>query len=274
MNTRKPKGNPEQFTEREVAMHWDENADVWTAHVRQGWDSYREHLNNPAFLKLVGNLKGKKVLDAGCGEGYNTRIFARMGAQMTGIDISVRMIEHARRAEQKEPLGIKYEAASFTDLSIFGNDSFDTVVSTMALMDGPDYEKAIAEIYRVLHKNGDFFFSISHPCFMTEGFGWVNEDNEKKPLLTVSGYFSKKQWIERWKFSQAPEEIRKDVPLFAIPRFPRTLAEYINPLAGAGFMLKKIAEPRPSATDCREHPYLQRWRDAGSLFLHVHCVKP
>jgi len=73
MNTRKPKGNPEQFTEREVAMHWDENADVWTAHVRQGWDSYREHLNNPAFLKLVGNLKGKKVLDAGCGEGYNTR---------------------------------------------------------------------------------------------------------------------------------------------------------------------------------------------------------
>ena len=42
----------------------------------------------PAFLKLVGNIKGKTVLDAGCGEGYNTRIFARMGAKITGIDIS------------------------------------------------------------------------------------------------------------------------------------------------------------------------------------------
>jgi len=47
------------------------------------------------------------------------------------------MIEHARVAEQKEPLGIRYEAASFTDLVIFKDQSFDTVVSTMALMDSP-----------------------------------------------------------------------------------------------------------------------------------------
>ena len=96
-------------------------------------------------------------------------------------------------AEQKEPLGIRYEVASFANLSIFGNDSFDTVVSTMALMDGPEYEKAIAEIYRVLHKNGDFFFSISHPCFMTKGFGWVTDREGNQEKLTVSGYFSKTQ---------------------------------------------------------------------------------
>ena len=274
MNARKSKSNPEIITEGEVTQHWDDNADVWTEHVRKGWDTYREHLNNPAFLKLIGNLKGKIVLDAGCGEGYNTRIFARMGAMMTGIDISPRLIEHARMAEQKVPLDIRYEVASFADMSIFKNDSFDTVVSTMALMDSPDYEKAINEIYRVLQKNGDFFFSISHPCFMTKGFGWVTDRQGNQEKLTVSGYFSKKQWVERWQFSQAPDEIRKDVPQFAIPRFPRTLAEYINPLADTGFILKKLAEPRPSASDCREHPYLQRWRDAGSLFLHLHCVKP
>ena len=274
MNTRKSKSNSEIITEGEVTQHWDDNADVWTEHVRKGWDTFREHLNNPAFLKLVGNLKGKNVLDAGCGEGYNTRIFARMGAMMTGIDISPRLIEHARTAEQKEPLGIKYELASFANMSIFGDETFDTVVSTMALMDSPDYEKAITEIYRVLRKNGDFFFSISHPCFMTEGFGWVNEDREHKPLLTVAGYFSKKHWVEHWQFSNVPEELKKDVPQFAIPRFPRTLTEYINPLAEAGFILKKINEPRPSASDCREHPYLQRWRDTGALFLHVYCIKP
>ena len=274
MNKRKPESNQETFTEGEVARHWDDNADVWTEHVRKGWDSYREHLNNPAFLNLIGDLNGKTVLDAGCGEGYNTRIFARMGAIMTGIDVSPRMIEHARLAEQKEPLGIRYEAASFANLSIFGNDSFDTVVSTMALMDGPEYEKAIAEIYRVLRKNGDFFFSISHPCFMTKGFGWVTDRDGNQEKLTVSGYFSKTHRVERWQFSQAPEEIRKDVPQFAIPVFPRTLAEYINPLAEAGFVIKKIVEPRPSAGDCKEYPYLKRWRDAGSLFLQVHCVKP
>ena len=274
MIIRKSKGNQELFTEGEVARHWDDNADAWTEHVRKGWDTFREHLNNPAFLKLVGNLKGKTVLDAGCGEGYNTRIFARIGAQMTGVDISPAMIKHAREAEKKEPLGIKYELASFANMSIFGDESFDTVVSTMALMDSPDYEKAITEIHRVLRKNGDFFFSVSHPCFMTKGFGWVTDRQGNQEKLTVSGYFSKAQWVEHWQFSQVPEELKKDVPQFAIPRFPRTLTEYINPLIQTGFILKKINEPRPSANDCRKFPYLQRWRDTGAIFLQVHCVKP
>ncbi len=273
MPKRKFKGNPPTISEGDVALHWDENADLWTEHVRKGWDSYREHLNNPAFLEFIGSIECKKILDAGCGEGYNTRIFAHMGAKMTGIDISHRLIEHARRAEQKEPLGICYEVASFTDLAVFAEGSFDAVVSTMALMDSPDYEKAIREIYRVLRKQGDFFFSISHPCFMTEGFGWVTDRKESKPSLIVSGYFSKKQSIERWQFSEVPEDIRKDAPLFAIPRFPRTLSEYINTLIQAGFTLKKLGEPRPSVSECRKYPYLQRWRDSGAIFLHVHCVK-
>jgi hypothetical protein len=92
----------------------------------------------------------------------------------------------------------------------------------------------------VLKKNGDFFFSISHPCFMTKGFGWVTDRQSNQEKLTVSGYFSKTQWVERWQFSQAPEEIRKEVPQFAIPRFPRTLADYINPLVQTGFILPAI----------------------------------
>ena len=90
----------------------------------------------------------------------------------------------------------------------------------MALMDSPDYEKAIAEIYRVLRKNGDFFFSISHPCFMTQGFGWVTDRQGNQEKLTVSGYFSKTQWVERWQFSQCSGRNKKDVPQFAIPSFP------------------------------------------------------
>jgi len=238
MNARKSKSNPEIITEGEVAQHWDDNADVWTEHVRKGWDTFREHLNNPAFLKLVGNLKGKTVLDVGCGEGYNMRIFARMGANITGIDVSPRMNEHARLAEQKAPLGIRYELASFTDMPIFGDGSFDTVVSTMALMDSPDFEKAIGEVYRLLRKNGNFFFSISHPCFMTKGFGWVTDRQSNQEKLTVSGYFSKTHRVEHWQFSQVPEEIKKQVEQFAIPVFPRTLSDYINPRADAGFVIK------------------------------------
>ena len=72
-----------EIPEQEVARYWDENANLWADHVRQGWDAYREHFNNPAFFKFVGDLSGKTVLDAGCGEGYNTRLLARSGARMT-----------------------------------------------------------------------------------------------------------------------------------------------------------------------------------------------
>jgi SAM-dependent methyltransferase len=113
-----------RIPEQEVARYWDENANVWADHVRQGWDAYREYFNNPAFFEFMGDLNGKTVLDAGCGEGYNTRLLARSGARMTGVDISEKMIELARQEERREPLGIRYEVASFCDLSLFDDASF------------------------------------------------------------------------------------------------------------------------------------------------------
>jgi 2-polyprenyl-3-methyl-5-hydroxy-6-metoxy-1,4-benzoquinol methylase len=62
------------ISEDQVAKYWDENSKLWAEHVRKGWDGYREYFNNPAFFEFLGDLGGKTVLDAGCGEGHNTRI--------------------------------------------------------------------------------------------------------------------------------------------------------------------------------------------------------
>jgi 2-polyprenyl-3-methyl-5-hydroxy-6-metoxy-1,4-benzoquinol methylase len=255
-----------------VAHHWDSNADLWAEQVRKGYDAYREHWNNPSFLKFIGNLNGKEVLDVGCGEGYNTRILARQGAKMTGIDISRKMITHARREEKQEPLGIRYDLTSFADLSMFSDNSFDAVVSFMALMDGADYKGALKEIYRVLRPDGELYFSITHPCFMTPGFGWVGDEDAPDVKLTVSSYFGRKQWVEHWHFSQLPDPV--NVPPFAVPRFDRTLSDYINPLIKTGFILKKIGEPSPSVEVCRKHPFLRKWRVTAALFLYIHAIKP
>jgi len=261
-----------EINEEEVARYWNGNADLWAEQVRKGWDTYRELLNNPTFLKFIGNLKGRKVLDAGCGEGYNTRILARKGAQVVGIDISSRMVEFARQAEQEEPLGIRYEVASFSDLSLFNDASFDTVVSFMALMDNPDYEAALGELHRVLRKKGKLFFSISHPCFMTRGYGWIEDEHQNPVKITASDYFDHQPWVEHWKFSLLPAP--EDVEPFAVPTFPRTLSDYLNGLTKAGFVLKRVQEPRPSQQVCRKHPKLRRWRDHAAIFLHIHVVKP
>jgi SAM-dependent methyltransferase len=261
-----------EISEQEVAQYWDQNAALWADHVRRGWDAFREHFNNPAMLEFIGDVDGKRVLDAGCGEGYNTRLLAGRGARMVGVDISPRMIEFARQEERREPLGIRYEMASFSDLAVFGDASFDLVVSFMALMDGPDFEGAVEEISRVLLPGGELIYSITHPCFATRGFGWTHDEEGNVTGLTVADYFDDRSWVERWKFSQAPSP--EDVALFAVPRFPRTLSQYLNALVGAGFVLKAIEEPRPSEALCQQHPWLQRWRHHGSLFLYVRAAKP
>jgi len=260
-----------QFSEEDVARYWDQNADLWADHVRKGWDHCREHFNNPAFLRFIGDLDGKTVLDAGCGEGYNTRLLARSGARVTGVDISPKMIGLARQQEQREPLGIRYEVASFSDLSLFDDASFDTVVSIMALMDGPDFGDASREILRVLQSPGELIFSITHPCFMTRGYGWMEDENGNATKLTVSDYFDNQPYVERWRFKgPAP----KDAKPFAVPVFPRTLSEYVNTLVRTGFVLEEIEEPRPSEDACKEHPWLRRWRDHATLFLYVRALKP
>jgi 2-polyprenyl-3-methyl-5-hydroxy-6-metoxy-1,4-benzoquinol methylase len=262
---------PSQIPENEVARYWDDNANVWANHVRKGWNAYREHFNNPAFFEFMGDLSGKTVLDAGCGEGYNTRLLARSGARMTGVDISERMIELARQEEQREPLGIRYEVASFSNLALFDDVSFDVVVSSMALMDGPDFEGAAREIHRVLRPGGALMFSIIHPCFVTKGYGWIPDEHGNPVKITISDYFASEPWVEHWRFSRA--QTPEDVEPFAVPRFPRTLSGYLNTLIEAGFVLKRIKEPRPSEELCEKHPRMQRWRDHAAIFLYVHAVK-
>ena len=263
---------PPEISEREVAENWDRNAPLWAEQVRSGHDIFREHWNNPAFLEFAGDLRGRSVLDAGCGEGYNTRIFARRGVRMTGVDLSQQMLDFAREEERREPLGIRYERASFTNLANFGDETFDAVISTMALMDGPDFAGAMREIARVLRRGGMLAYSILHPCFMTRGMGWIKDDSGRVIKWGVADYFNDEPQIEYWKFGHAPNADQHEN--FAVPRFDRTLAYYINSTIASGLTLAEIREPRAPESACAAFPEsFRKWRDHIPLFLHVRALK-
>jgi SAM-dependent methyltransferase len=141
-----------ESSDRDVAMHWNQTAETWAAHVREGWDVYREHYN-PAFLEFVGDLSGMHGLDA-------TRASSR-GADNWRRSLA-RMLEFAREEERRQPLGIRYELASYAAMPTLADQSFDAVVSTMTLMDGADFPGAMREIRRVLKHGCDLIFSILH----------------------------------------------------------------------------------------------------------------
>lgn len=229
-----------------------------------------EQLNNPAFLGLLGDVSDRDVLDAGCGEGYNTRLLARAGARMTGVDISERMISLAVEEERRKPLGIRYFCTPYTRLDMFSPATFDAVVSFMAMMDGPGFNQAMAGAFRVLRPGGMLAFSITRSCFITRGSQWMRDEHGAKVAWVVRNYFDPAAWVERWRFTDAPA----DAPESAVPRFDRTLSEYLNAVLDAGFRLTRIDEPHPSEESCQAHASQRGWRHHAGLFLHVRAAKP
>lgn len=249
---------------------WEQEAASWAENIRAGMDVFRNLYSLPAFLAFVGDLNGKTALDVGCGEGYNTRIFAQKGAKVVGVDLSKEMIRLAWEEEKKTKLGIQYFVASWSDLSRF-KDEFDIVLSTMALMDGPGYEDALKEFYRVLRPGGDLFFSITHPCFLPPGYVNLKDGNGIATHRVIHGYPKEGKWQFTWSLAKKAD--KSDArPVISIS-YHRMLSTYLNQLIEAGFTLKKIEEPLPSEKVCEQNPRLKIGRDVAPSFLFVHATK-
>ena len=247
---------------------WNESAEAWADFVRTGKDWTRNELNNPAMFKMVGNIKGKRILDLACGEGYNTRIIARKGAKVTGVDVSQEMINFAIKQEEKDKLGIAYYVSDAGKLAIFKNCTFDIATCFMALQDIANYQKAIKEVYRVLKKNGRFVFAIPHPCFEVRIIGskriggWVYrkgtelKDKEtalniklaKTPLYyAIDRYFDTCSDIIHWNMGRLTKH-------FKTMSFHRTLTDYAAALYRAGFLIARINEPKPTKKGLTKYP--------------------
>ncbi len=230
----------------EVRDYWDRNAAAWTQLSRAGYDVYRDYLNTPAFFAMLPDVDGLLGLDIGCGEGHNTRLLARAGAVVTALDISQTFVRQARLSEEQEPLGIAYLAASAVELP-FAAAAFDFATAFMSLMDIPETGSVLAEAYRVLKPGGFLQFSITHPCFNTPHHRNLRDENGMTYAFEVGGYFESRQGeVAEWLFSAAPAEAKEGLPPFQVPRFTRTLSEWLNLVVDCGFHLERVEEPRPS----------------------------
>lgn len=257
-----------------MAANWNANADQWAADVGGGVDLYRDLFTWPAFSAFLGDVAGLDVIDFGCGEGTNTRRLARAGARMTGIDLSSGMIAKAQSAEASDPLGITYQLGSFSDPTPLEAQSFDRVVSTMALMDGPDLPGAMREAYRLLKPGGELAVSVLHPCHITSGgIRWVGSKTGGASGLIIGNYHNRQPFTEHWQFEVKQHQGGKPNP-FKVLHFPRTLADWVNAVTDAGLMLTRIEEPVPTDAAIAQHPNLERWRDHAAFLLLLRAQKP
>ena len=257
----------------EARRYWTANAEVWTQLSRAGYDVYRDDLNTPAVFNMLPDVSELKGIDIGCGEGYNTRLLAEIGALMTAIDISEVFIQKASEVESSNPFHINYQVASAVDLP-FENEQFDFATGFMSFMDVPETDEVISEAFRVLKPGGFLQFSITHPCFDTPHRKNIKNEDGKTYAVEVGDYFLNQDGnIDEWMFKSAPPHLRASVQKFKVPRFTRTLSQWINALTETGFMIESLQEPRPDDATVQSYPKLQPAQTVA-YFLHILCRKP
>ncbi|MDH5439375.1 MAG: methyltransferase domain-containing protein [Candidatus Bathyarchaeota archaeon] len=195
-------------SDKTVGEAWDRGADIWYSRYTDFGDLNRQYVIDPAILKMLGRVEGKRILDAGCGNGYLCRLLSKKGAEMVGVDVSKRAIEIAEDIEKNESMNIRYHVGSVCNLSTCSDATFDAVVSNLVLQDLQNIDKAVKELHRVLKREGKLVFSIMHPCFSSAPVhGWVRkpvDSNRKEDRLywKVDRYFDRS--IEEWTYFDLP----------------------------------------------------------------------
>ncbi len=114
--------------------------------------------------KLRIDPRGKKTLDVGCGRGILAEEFAQLGCIVTGIDPSEPSLATARRHARQSGLSINYQAGAGENIP-FADASFDIVYCCDVLEHVKDLERVIAEINRVLKKDGIFLYDTINRTF-------------------------------------------------------------------------------------------------------------
>lgn len=216
----------------EVRDFWDRTADDWEIQVGDEGDSNRRLNSDPVLWRFAGEVRGLTVLDAGCGTGYLSRKLHEMGASVTGVDLSEKMIEIARG---KSP-DVEFIVDSCSELKALEDGRFDLVIANYVLMDAPDLDGSMRAFSRVLKTGGIAVVVFSHPCFPA-GRSSVSEEGDEVRYTWSFPYF------ERARCVDPPWAHFKSEFIW----FHRPLSDYWKAFKESGFDVVDFEEPRVTA---------------------------
>ncbi|MBI2710045.1 MAG: class I SAM-dependent methyltransferase [Actinobacteria bacterium] len=208
---------------------WEDNASWWQEGFTEGADAEYEEQILPLAADLLAGRDD--VLDVGTGEGQVARMLRRNGSRrVVGVDPTSAQISVAARRGG----GVAYLRAGAERLP-FADASFDAVVACLVFEHVTEVDRSIREIARVLRDGGRFAFFLNHPLLQTPGSGWIDDQILDPPeqYWRIGPYLVEDVSLE---------EVEKDV---FIPFVHRPLSRYVNALAEAGLIVRRMLEPAP-----------------------------
>ncbi len=225
------------------AAAWDQAAAPYQAGVRLSTDvaHYGPDIGTEADLRLLGDLKGKRVLELGCGGAQNCIAFAKHGAIAIGVDASAEMLAFARRLCEQEEVKVELRQGDMADLAFLRADSVDLVFSAYAFGFVEDLNRVFRQVHRVLRVGAPLVFSLPHPAYHM-----IDAGHPEQPLLVRRSYFDRSP-VESERFGARFTEHH------------HTVSDLHTALVRASYRVDTVLEPPPAAGGARS----QEWQEAS-----------
>ena len=180
-----------------------------------------------ADASLLGPVRGRRILELGCGAAAGARWLQEQGATVAALDLSAGMLRHAVEAASRSGVRVPLVQADALALP-FGTASFDIVCTAFgAVPFVADSAAVMREVARVLRPGGSWVFSITHPM------RWIFFDEPGEDgLIARNSYFDRSPYVEQGE---------DGIPSYVEQH--RTLGDRIRELVAAGFVLRDLIEP-------------------------------
>jgi SAM-dependent methyltransferase len=220
--------------------------DSFKAAQKQGWAHFAplEAVTTPCAARLVkwaGVRSGRRVLDAACGTGVVSVTAARLGAQVTGLDLTPELLERARENARIAGVEIDWHEGDVEKLP-FGDATFDFVLSEFGHIFAPRPEVAIGEMLRVLKPGGTIAFSTWPPELLV-GRTFALTASYMPP--SPPGVAPPTQWgdpnIVRQRLGSAVKDIMFDRATMLVPALSPSHHRKASEKSG-GSMVRLVAE--------------------------------
>ncbi len=230
---------------------YNKHAVAYTASIEKG-RFYNKYIDMPAIKKIITGIKGKKVLDVGCGPGTYTSYFASKGATVCAIDISEEMI----KLTHKKVPSAEVRVADMNKIP-YPSGAFDLVFYGLSIHYLKDILPTLKEAYRVLKNKGRLVISTGNPAI--NGARLVDINGER--MFVMENYFG--AMTEQWQM----------VPGMIVKNYTKNIAGLINPVSNAGFRITKITEPKPAASSKKQHTDAYKRTTTAPSFIIIEAEK-
>lgn len=213
------------------------NVAAWYDELLQGEGTYQKEVILPNVLRLLSPIKGKKIIDIACGQGFFSYALAEE-AEVTGVDVAPELIARAQEMLQVRAANtIQFNVASAHKLPVTAG-AFDAALITLALQNIKELPETCAEAARVLKQKGELIIVLNHPAFRIPGASaWGYDEKEGVQYRRIDKYaipFAT-------KIDMTPSVTQVSAKKYTIS-FHRPLQEYVKALTKAGFVISGIEE--------------------------------